>query len=75
MLPVFISKYISEGAVAVDLRFSPDVRNNTSNPYIQRKQTSSEIKLCVIKCNDTGKYYCTYEEREVQKGMESQDTS
>ncbi len=33
---IFLSKYISKGAV--DLKFSPDVGNNPSNPYIQRKQ-------------------------------------
>ncbi len=31
--------------------------------------------FCVIKWNDTRKKYWTHEEREVQKGMESQDTS
>ncbi len=50
---IFLSKYISKGAV--DLKFSPDVGNNPSNLYIQTKQISSEIKLCVIKWNDTGK--------------------
>ncbi len=33
---IFLSKYISKGAA--DLEFSPDVGNNPSNPYIQRKQ-------------------------------------
>ncbi len=33
---IFRSKYISKGAV--DIKFSPDVGNNPSNPYIQRKQ-------------------------------------
>ncbi len=61
---IFLSKYISKGAV--DMKFSPDVDNNPSNPYIQRKQI--EIKLCVIKWNDAGKTYWTHEETEVQKG-------
>ncbi len=55
---IFRSKYISKGAV--DMKCSPDVSNNPSNPYIQinnQKQISSEIKLCVIKWNDTGKRY------------------
>ncbi len=43
--------------------------------YKKAKHISSEIKLCVIKWNDIGKKYWTHEEREVQKGMESQDTS
>ncbi len=44
-LNFFLSKYISKGAV--DLKFSPDVGNNPSNPYIQIKQNkSSEINLC-----------------------------
>ncbi len=30
---IFPSKYISKGAV--DMKFSPDVGNNPSNPYIQ----------------------------------------
>ncbi len=33
---IFLIKYISKGAVA--MKFSPDVGNNPSNPYIQRKQ-------------------------------------
>ncbi len=33
---IFLSKYNSKGAV--DLKFSPDVGNNPSNPYIQIKQ-------------------------------------
>ncbi len=32
----FLNKYISKGAV--DMKFSPDVGNNPSNLYIQRKQ-------------------------------------
>ncbi len=67
---IFLSNYISKGAV--DMKFLPDVFNNPSNPYIQIR---SEIKLYVIKWNDIGKKYWTHEEREVQKGMESQDTS
>ncbi len=39
------------------------------------KHINSEIKFCVIKWNETGKKYWIHEEREVQKGMESQDTS
>ncbi len=35
---IFLSKYISKGAV--DLKFSPDVGNNPNNSYIQRKQTN-----------------------------------
>ncbi len=31
---MFLSKYISKGAV--DMKFSPDVVNNPSNPYIQK---------------------------------------
>ncbi len=55
---IFPSKYISKGAV--DMKCSPDVSDNPSNPYIQinnQKQICSEIKLCVIKWNDTGKRY------------------
>ncbi len=33
---IFLSKYISKGAV--DMKFSPDVGNNPSNPYKQRQQ-------------------------------------
>ncbi len=33
---IFLSKYISKGAV--DMKLSPDVGNNPSNPYIQKKQ-------------------------------------
>ena len=33
---IFLSKNISKGAI--DMTFSPDVGNNPSNPYIQRKQ-------------------------------------
>ncbi len=33
---IFLIKYISK--CAVDMKFSPDVGNNPSNPYIQRKQ-------------------------------------
>ncbi len=33
---IFLSKYISKAAV--NMKFSPDVGNNSSNPYIQRKQ-------------------------------------
>jgi len=33
---IFLSKYIFKGAV--DMKFSPDVGNNPSNPYLQRKQ-------------------------------------
>jgi len=51
-LTIFLSKYISKDAV--DLKFSPDVGNYPSNPYIQ---ISSIIKLRVIKWNDTGKKY------------------
>ncbi len=32
---IFLSKYISEGAV--DLKFSPDLGNNQSNPYKENK--------------------------------------
>ncbi len=32
---IFLSKYICKGAVDMN---SPDVGNNPSNPYIQRKQ-------------------------------------
>ncbi len=35
-LTILLSKYMSKGAV--DLKFSLDVGNNPSNPYIQRKQ-------------------------------------
>ncbi len=34
-----------------------------------------KMKLCLIKWNATGKKYWTHEEREVQKGIESQDSS
>ncbi len=51
---IFLIKYISKGAV--DMKFSPDVGNNPSNPYIQ---ISSEMKFCVIKWNDPGKKYWT----------------
>ncbi len=33
---IFLSKYISKGAV--DMKCSPDVGNNPSNPYTQTKQ-------------------------------------
>ncbi len=33
---IFLSKHISKGAF--DMKFSPDVGNNPSNPYIQTKQ-------------------------------------
>ncbi len=49
---IFLSNYISKGAV--DMKFSPDVFNNPSNPYIQIR---SEIKLYEIKWNDIGKKY------------------
>ncbi len=48
---IFLSKYITKGAV--DMKFSPGVNNNPSNPYILIKQISSEMKLCVIRWNDT----------------------
>ncbi len=42
---IFLSKSVSKGDV--DMKFSPDVGNNPSNPYIQKtKQISSEMKLC-----------------------------
>ncbi len=37
---------------AVDMKFSPDVDNNPSYPYIQ---ISSDMKSCVIKWNDREK--------------------
>ncbi len=40
---MFLSKYISKGAV--DMKISPDVGNNPSNPYIQIKQNKSFQKL------------------------------
>ncbi len=40
---IFLSKYISKGAV--DMKCSPDVSNNPSNPYIQRKQNKYVQKL------------------------------
>ncbi len=43
---IFRSKYISKGAV--DLKFSPDVGNNPSNPYIQRKQNKQVQKLSYV---------------------------
>ncbi len=43
---IFLSKYISKGAV--DMKFSPDVRNNPSNPYIQRKQNKYFQKLSSV---------------------------
>ncbi len=54
-ITIFLSKYISKGAV--DMKFSPDDDDNPNNPYIQIKQNSSEIKLCVIKWNYTGQKY------------------
>ncbi len=33
---IFLSNYISKGAV--DIKYSTDVYNNSSNPYIQRQQ-------------------------------------
>ncbi len=36
---IFLSKCISKGAV--DLKFSTDVRNNPSNPYIQYKENKT----------------------------------
>ncbi len=51
---IFLSKYISKGAV--DMKFSPDVGNIRTHTYIQRKQNNKfRNKLCVIKWNDTGK--------------------
>ncbi len=35
-ITIFLSKYISKGAVG--MTFSSDVSNNPSNPYIQIKQ-------------------------------------
>lgn len=42
---------------------------------MHRKLTINVQKLRVIMQNETGKKYWTHEEREVQKGMGSQDTS
>ncbi len=45
---IILSKYISEDAV--DLKFSPDVNNNPSNPYIlikQKKRTSKKKSYLV----------------------------
>ena len=33
---IFLSKYILKGSI--DMKFSPDVGNNPSNPYMQRNQ-------------------------------------
>ena len=33
---IILSKYISDGAI--DMKLSPDVGNNPSNPHIQRNQ-------------------------------------
>ena len=35
-ITLFLSKYISKGAI--DMKLSPDVSNNSSNPHIQRNQ-------------------------------------
>ncbi len=40
------SKHISKGAV--DLKFSPDVGSNPSNPYIQRKENKQVPKLSYV---------------------------
>ncbi len=75
-ITIFLRKHISKGAV--DMKFSPDVGNNPSNPYIHTKKTkqiSSEIKLRIIKRNDTGKKHWTHEEREGAKRHGKPDTS
>ncbi len=46
-ITVFLSKYISKGAV--DITFSWHLHKEKT------KQISSEIQLCVMKWNDTGK--------------------
>ncbi len=43
---IFLSKYISKDAV--DLTFSPDVGNNSSNPYMQRKLNKHVKKLSYV---------------------------
>ncbi len=43
---IFPSKYISKGTVV--MTFSPDVGNNSSNPYIQRKQNKYVQKLSYV---------------------------
>ncbi len=45
-ITIFLSKYIFKGAV--DLKFSPDVDNNPSYPYIQRKQNKQVQKLSYV---------------------------
>ncbi len=40
-MTIFLSNNISNGAV--DMIFSPDVGNNPSYPYIQRKQFGNEV--------------------------------
>lgn len=38
----FLSKCISKGAT--DMKFSPDVANNPSNPHVYRNQTIDILK-------------------------------
>lgn len=57
------------------MTFSPDVDNNPSNPHVQWTEATDVHKLCVTMRNDTGEMFWAHEEKEVQKGMESHDTS
>src|SRR4029434_4630281 len=43
---IFLSKNISKGAI--DMKFSPDVGNNPSNQYTQRKQIKYVQKLSYV---------------------------
>ena len=43
---IFLSKYISDGAI--DIKLSPDVSNNSSNPLIQRNQNIYVHKLSYV---------------------------
>ncbi len=52
---IFLSKYISKSAV--DMKSSLDVDRYQPKQSIHAKkpnQISTELQLCVIKCNDTG---------------------
>ena len=69
--------FYTTGKISIEhVNRSPDVGNNQwSNSQMQRNPTIDVHKLRTIMWNDTGKKYWTHEEREVQKGMESQHTS
>ena len=43
---IFLSKYISDGAI--DMKLSPDVGNNPNNPHIQINQNIDVHKLSYV---------------------------